>query len=311
MQSLITDRKLGVEIECVAPIIGRGDNTDVQELLARVLSNHGMPAISRPYGHLSIPQGCLFAVEHDSSLRDESKYQGLIWSKIELKTAPIAWHELERVLPTAMDIVNYFGARINASCGLHVHHHLPEVLDRPQVVRSLQHLWWRFHKVMYGVVAPSRKDNTYCFAPRAEDARLYDNCTTYRKLCEKLSRAHRYSGMNLTNLTNRERLTVEWRIHQGTTDAVKIKNWILATQRWTEHAVARSCHHRPEPMLNTREGFNALLVTTGLKSNSRIYSKIDKDLRLVGKYLLRRWKQFNLPEQSKTGRTVKVITAAA
>jgi len=37
MESLITDRKLGVEIECVVPIIGTGDNTDVQELLARVL----------------------------------------------------------------------------------------------------------------------------------------------------------------------------------------------------------------------------------------------------------------------------------
>ena len=164
MQSLITDRRLGCEIECVVPIIGRGDNNDVQELLAQVLSNHGINAVARSYSHSPIPSDCKVVVEHDSSLRDESKYAGLRWSKIEVKTAPMTYRELEQVLPTALDIVNYFGARVNASCGLHVHHHLPEVLDRPQVARNLQHLWWRFHRVIYGLVAPSRRSNTYCMA---------------------------------------------------------------------------------------------------------------------------------------------------
>lgn len=310
MESTITDRKLGVEIECVVPIIGRGDNSDVQELLAQVLSNHGVAAVARGYSHSQIPAGCKIVVEHDSSLRDESKYEGLRWSKIEVKTAPMTYRELEQVLPTTLEIVNYFGARVNASCGLHVHHHLPEALDRPQVVRSLQHLWFRMYKVMFGVVAPSRKSNTYCIAPRPEEARLYDNNTTYRKLCEKLYRANRYSGLNLTNLTNQERLTVEWRIHHGSTDAKKILNWVLATQRWVEHAVARNCHLREQPMPNTREGMNALLVTTGLKGNSRIYSKVDKELRQVGKYLLRRWKGFNMPDERKAGRQTKAAVAA-
>ncbi len=311
MQSLITDRKLGIEIECVVPIIGRGDNNDVQELLAQVLTNHGITAVARGYSHAPIPPGCKVVVEHDSSLRDESRYSGLKWSKIECKTAPMTFSELSQVLPPALDIINYFGARVNLSCGLHIHHHLPEVLDHPQVVRSLQHLWWRFHKVIYGVVAPSRKSNTYCIAPTQREAKQYDNCTTYRKLSEALCRTNRYGGLNLTNLTNRERLTVEWRIHQGTTDPIKIKNWILATQRWVEHAVTRNCHYRPEPMQNTREGINALLVTTGLKGNSRIYSKVDKDLRLIGKYLLRRWKKFNVPEDHKAKRHSKAAVAAA
>ena len=95
-------------------------------------------------------------------------------------------------------------------------------------------------------------------------------------------------------------MTVEWRIHGGTTDWDKIKAWVLATQRWTEHAVARSCHFKPEPVKNSREGLNALLVTTGLKSNSRIYCKVNKELRQVGKFLLGRWKAFNLPGNLKT-----------
>ncbi len=57
----------------------------------------------------------------------------------------------------------------------------------------------------------------------------------------------RYHGLNLINLANRERMTVEWRIHGGTTDWSKIRPWVLATQRWVEHAVKRSCHFKEEP----------------------------------------------------------------
>lgn len=146
---------------------------------------------------------------------------------------------------------------------------------------------------MYGLVAPSRKSNAYCRPPRPEEARALDGCNTYQALCGKISSSDRYCGLNLSNLTNPERMTVEWRLHGGSTDWQKIKSWILATQRWVEHAVTRSCHYRPDPMGNTQAGLNSLLVTTGLKTNSRIYKKIDKDVRQAGRYLRRRWKQFN------------------
>ncbi len=292
-------RKMGIEIEVVLPIIGTGDNRDVQNLLASVLTNHGIEAISRSYTQQPVPSRCKMAVEHDMSLQDESKYAGLRWSKIEAKTMAMTWTQVEETLPQALEIIRYCGARVNYSCGLHVHHHFPEVVERPQVVRSLQHLWWRFHKVIYGVLPPSRQTNTYCKPPMQADATQYDDCTSYARLCGLLSRTSRFQGLNLINLPNRQRMTVEWRLHAGTTDWQKIKAWILATQRWTEHAVARNCHYKPEPMGNTQAGLNALLVTTGLKGNSRIYNKIDKELRDVGKYLLRRWKHFNLPGERK------------
>src|SRR6266404_7860078 len=132
-----SNRKIGVEIEVVAPIIGRGSNLDVQQLLAGILTRHGIPSVARSYSHEPVPSGCKLAIEHDTSLHDESRYQGLVWSKIEVKTCPSTWAEIEEMLPKALDIVAYVGARTNASCGLHVHHHLPEVLDRPEVVRNL------------------------------------------------------------------------------------------------------------------------------------------------------------------------------
>lgn len=299
MESVITNRLIGIEIECVVPIIGAGDNRDVQNLLAEVLTNQGIRSTSRAYSHQAVPPGCKMAIEHDTSLRDESKYAGLRWSKIEAKTMPMTFREVEETLPRALEIIRYCGARVNASCGFHVHHHLPEVLDKPQVVYSLQHLWWRFHEVMFGLVAPTRRMNTYCCPPHRSDATAYDDCRTYAKLSGTLARISRYSGLNLTNLADRERMTVEWRLHGGTTDWDKIKAWVLATQRWIEHSVARSCHLKPEPLPNTQAGLNALLVTTGLKGNSRIYRKVDKELRQVGKFLLRRWKHLNAPQDFK------------
>ena len=300
MESNITNRLIGIEIECVVPIIGAGDNADVQRLIAEVLSNQGIRSVARSYTHQPVPTGCKLAIEHDVSLRDESKYAGLRWSKIEAKTMPMTWQEIEETLPRALEILRYCGARVNYSCGLHVHHHLPEVTETPQVVRSLQHLWWRFHHVMYGLVPQSRRVNTYCRPPHQADATQYDDCKTYPKLCQVLGQVNRYNGLNLTNVANPQRQTVEWRIHSCSIDWDKIKAWTLATQRWVEHAVARNCHYKPEAMPNTQAGLNALLVTTGLKGNSRIYNKVDKDLRQVGKYLLRRWKHFNLPRDFKS-----------
>lgn len=293
------NRKIGIEIECVVPIIGRGSNQDVQELLAQVLTNQGIRSCSRCYTPEPLPANCQLAVEHDGSLEPESKYSGLSWSKIEVKTSPMTWHEVEQVLPPALDIIGYMGARVNQSCGLHIHHHFPEAQDRPEVVRNLQHLWWRFHSVFYGLVAPSRRSNAYCRPPQRHDATRFDNCYSYRSLCGKLQSLERYQGLNLVNLVNSNRMTVEWRLHGGTTAWSKIRPWVLATQRWVEHAVQRSCHYKAEPVANTQAGLNALLVTTGLKSNSRIYNKVSKDLRQVGKYLFKRWKHLNAPQSFK------------
>ncbi len=129
---------------------------------------------------------------------------------------------------------------------------------------------------------------------------MFDSTGSYEALCCKLNRVDRYAGLNVANLNYDHRMTVEWRIHGGTTDWEKIKAWVLATQRWTEHAIARSCHYKPQPIPNTLAGLNALLVTTGLKSNSRIYNKVQKELREVGRFLVRRWKHFNLPQDYKS-----------
>ena len=278
------------------PIIGTGENFHVQQFVADVLGREGVAACARGYSHQPVPEGCRVVVEHDSSIRDETRYAGIRWAKLECKTAPMTLDDLSQTLPKVCGVLTYLGARVNTSTGLHVHHHLPEIVQRPQVARSLMHFFWRFAPVLYTVVAPSRRGNQYCRAPQQADARRYDRIRTYEQLCRELGRVDRYCGLNLTNLNHQQRMTVEWRMHHGTLDANKILSWALATQRWTEHAVGRSCHFTEQQVANDRAGINALLVTTGLKPNSRIYREVEKDLRQVGRYLLKRWKKFNVPE---------------
>jgi hypothetical protein len=222
----------------------------------------------------------------------------------------MSFRELEQVLPHALDVINYFAPRINPSCGLHCHVHLGIVTSRPLVVRNLQHLYVRYAPVVYGMVAPSRRHSSYCVPPRPEDARLYDNCTTYTKLCQRLSRTSRYNGLNLTNLTNPDRLTVEWRMHSATTDWPKVRAWVLFCTQFSHHASLRSCHFRPDQVLNTQHSLKALMTVIGMRPNTRIYSQVDKDLRQAAKFLLRRWKHFNIA-QDKAQNDSKAAVAAA
>jgi len=289
----VTERRLGIELEVAVPIVGRGETRDVQALLADILTHEGIPAIARPYSHEPLPEGRQVAVEHDCSLRGEAIYQGIQWAQIEIKTRPLTYREAEQLLPPVLEIVNYLGARITKSCGFHVHHDFPEVVEQPWVLRNLMHLWWRYHPVSYGLVAPSRRDNSYCRTPTSDEATRFDKCKTYEQVCKCLAQCDRHSGLNVTNLARGGRMTVEWRVHAGTTDWQKVSAWLLATQRWVEHAVARSCQFHQQPITNTRAGLNSLLIVTGLKPNSRIYSKVDREIRQAGRYLLKRWKHFN------------------
>jgi hypothetical protein len=302
--SINASRTLGVEIEFVLPILSsQGSNLDVQQLVATVLSSERLPSVARSYSPQPVPSGHIFAVEHDSSLRDETRYGGTIkWAKLETKSRPLTWPEFESVMPTALEVIRYLGARCNVSTGLHVHHGVPEIVNEPRIARNLSHFWWGYHRVLYGLVAPSRQHSQYCRPPVPQEASRFDRIRDYDGLCRELSHCDRYGGMNLLNLANRERLTVEWRLHSGTTEWDKIKSWVLATQRWTDHAIARSIQLRSEPVANTRAGLNALLVSSGLKPNNRVYAKVHKELRGVGKYLLRRWRTFNelQDEQAKT-----------
>jgi hypothetical protein len=71
-------RRIGVEFEMTIPLVGSGSGADVQNTLANVLTANGIRAISRGYSRRPLQPGIDVAVEFDSSVRGESKYDGIL-----------------------------------------------------------------------------------------------------------------------------------------------------------------------------------------------------------------------------------------
>ena len=255
---------------------------------------NGLNAVVRGYCHDPLPRGADLAVEFDSSVRGESEYAGIQWFPIELKTRIVTYDEWERLVPKALAICTYMGARLNTSCGHHVHIDFPEARARkPLAIRSLYNLMHRFEPIIYGLVAPSRLTNDFC-RPMPDRSRLLHGCRTKRCFQRALGHWERYYGLNLTHIFAPEP-HIEMRYSQSTLDSEKARHWLRLCLQLVEHAVTRNCQAADQPAQNTRKDFDNLRYSIGLKSNAGIYAKVGDELKETGKFLLKRWKHFNEP----------------
>ena len=287
-------RKLGVEYEMTIPLVGRGSGHDVQQTLADILSANGLRAVARGYSHDPLPSSADFAVEHDGSVRGESEYAGIQWYPIELKTRILTYDEWENLVPKALDICRYMGARVNKSCGHHVHLALDEVHARrpgPKVIRSLFNIVRRFEPVLFSLVAPSRRTSQFT-RPLPDRTRLFHDCHGVRGFRQAVSRWERYYGLNLVNALASEP-HVEFRYHHGTLEVEKARHWLRLCLQIVQHATVRNCAAAEHQTTNDRNGFENLRYALGLKSNVGIYSKVSDELKETGKYFLKRFKHFN------------------
>lgn len=284
-------RRLGCEYEMTVPLVGVGSGMDIQRTLANVLTANGVRAISRGYSHDPLPPGVDIAVEYDGSVQGESRYSGISWFSVEIKTRVLGGiEEWERIVPQTLDICRYMGARVNASCGHHIHLSFDEVTDIGHV-RSLWNLMHRFDEVVFGLVAPSRRGNSYCRRmPPA--SKLLHGIYGKRSLRQRLGQYDRYQALNLTHIFE-DHPHIEFRHHHGTLEPTKARNWLRFCLALVQHAVTRSCQSAPAPLPNDRKSLEAMLITTGLKVNTRVYSQVSPELRETGAYILSTWKKFH------------------
>lgn len=116
--------------------------------------------------------------------------------------------ELRGVLPKLLDTLKGMGARVNKSCGLHVH------LDQrgnPSVVETF-HKLVRSLGLLYTLVPKSRRsENQYCYKNNHADFGKARNESRYRAI-----NASSYDKYN----------TLEVRLFGGTLEADKIVNWV-------------------------------------------------------------------------------------
>ena len=291
ISELNRSRRLGCEFEFVLPQLG-GDGNDVRRMLADILNSNGVTAISRGYSQLPVPSGRDVAIEYDSSVTGTSAFRGISWHSVELKTRILGGiDDWESVVPKALSICRYLGGRVNSSTGHHVHVEMSEVRNNPAVIRSLYNLIHRYEDIIFGLVAPSRRQSRY--ALRLPDRpQMLSRCRSLDCFRRSLSSVPRNSGVNWAHLWGSSP-RIEFRYHGGTLDAEKARHWARFMIRLTDHACMRTCKASPTQLPNTRQNFDKMATTLGLKVNSRVYSKVAPELRETGRFLLKRWKQFD------------------
>ena len=214
------DLTFGIELEFV------GGNPDA---IARELYREGICAYpERVRYHAPSVEG-KWKLERDGSVSDGSGGGELV-SPI-LKDNPETWRQIERIC----EIANRYGARIDQRCGGHVHIGM-EPLD------TARQRWRRFFKIMSGYEEcvyraaggdlgrmRSNSDNDYArrFRERAEFGINHrvslNNEYDVRNLTRAVSGHNRYYGVNLTNISDNRRDTVEFRYFNGSLNPKQIQ----------------------------------------------------------------------------------------
>lgn len=103
-------------------------------------------------------------------------------------------------------------AYVNNSCGFHVHLDMRDSTRQEQA--NVFRFWKLYQQLFFDVCSRSRHSSSYCKAiPESVD---FDHATM---------RLDRYSALNVHAMSKYG--TFEIRLHQGTIDPIKIKNWCL------------------------------------------------------------------------------------
>ena len=189
-----------LEFECCVPQIGHGTSLDIQRQIAGILSANGIRATYRGYSRDPVPPESDIVVETDSSVRGESRLAGVTWVSLEVKTRILqGLADYERLVPETLEILRTLNGKVNASTGFHLHIGFHEVHADARVIRSLYNLIHRFEPVLFSLVSPSRRSNSFC-RPLPDVSKLLHGCRKLSCFEEALGRFERYQAMNWTHL---------------------------------------------------------------------------------------------------------------
>ena len=214
----------GIEIETVAP--------------KSAIENHGLRignyhhGIQVPY----LPQG--WKAERDGSI-DASRIPG--GQACEIVSPILRGAEGLAQVAEVLRTLEAKGHRVNVSCGVHVHvgwsRNLPaEALARLVTIAAY------VEKGLYAITGTkSRERGTYCGG-----VRKYGNAKNAKPTLDR----SRYHALNLTNLANGRRDTVEFRVFSGSTSAVKVIGWVQVCLGLVERAInaKRTPTWSPKPL---------------------------------------------------------------
>jgi hypothetical protein len=281
LESTITPRGLGIEIETVVGYLGLGGNAEIQQSLAEVLRANGLTAVSRGYSHNAVTTD--LAVETDGSLSfADCPYQGVRVASLEVKTRILnGVDDFKNVVPKALELMSWMGCRVNTTTGMHVHVSVPEISENPRIIRSLYNLIQKYQFCLYGLCPKSRLTSQYC-QPLPPATNPLSGCRTVRCFRRALSHLDRYHIVNWSHVFD-DVPRLEFRLFASTLNPTKALNYTRLVCGLIDHAVRRNVQAVAEPLPNDRKSLESMLVSTGWKINSGIYSQVSPEMRETGR----------------------------
>jgi hypothetical protein len=198
-------RKFGVEIEFIGS----------RYTLQVALEERGLPVNSEGYTHRVMNQWKI--------VTDGSVSRGY-----ELVSPPLSGAEGLAALKLACEALDAVGARVNRSCGLHVHHDVNDLNLRS--FGRLFRIWSRNQHATDGLVTQSRRNNNWARPLTSNDVRTIESLPSLARttISSYLGYVNRYKALNVAAFPRYG--TVEVRQHQGTTNYEKIAAWIAFGQ---------------------------------------------------------------------------------
>lgn len=175
---------------------------------------------------------------------------------LEVATAPAQGESFVKQIDQICAGLKKCKAKVDTSCGLHVHVSARD-LTSAQVL-GLVRLYARVEPALYSIVAASRRDNHYSKMWGASfemgevfdkgtvserfdrlEATLYGSKSSARSIKEAPYKHDcRYHGLNLNSLLLYG--TIEFRLHHGTVDPVKIKMWAAVCSALMQYAATHT-----------------------------------------------------------------------
>ena len=217
------ERTFGVEIE----FIGNAQKVE------RAMRNEGLACYSESYNHTTKSH---WKIVTDSSVHATGNQMG---NGLELVSPILKGQNGMNQLEKACKALEAAGAKVNKTCGLHVHHDARDFTSATFV--NLLLIYGRFEEAIDSLVSPSRRgnQNTYCGSIQMlnyshEEIKEMAQLTP-RQICNRIGT--RYIKLNFQSYITHG--TVEFRQHQGTIEFEKMYNWILLTQAMVERGTAR------------------------------------------------------------------------
>lgn len=199
---LTFNKKFGIEIEAYGV---------TRSKVLTAIRTKGIRIEDESYNHIT--RGW-WKIVSDSSISGESGFE--IVSPILEGQAGL--EELKKVCEALTEV----RAKINKSCGMHVHFDASQMGIRE--VKNLMLNYATYEKHIDSILPNSRRGNTntYCQSLQNDKAKI-ESATSVRELASAIGT--RYRKINLQSFVRHG--SIEFRQHSGTIEFEKIKNWVL------------------------------------------------------------------------------------